>query len=110
MQDFPSIAKVVVRGQETVAIPLLNITHLQCDEFQDTSDIQYRWVKAYANPNANVEVITVGDDDQSIYSFRGSNGYENFLNFKEDFKPTVHVLNTCFSMQAWNSLCCQTLD
>lgn len=94
MWDFPSIAKVVVRGQETGAIPLLQITHLQCDEFQDTSDIQYRWVKAYAN--TNVEVITVGDDDQSIYSFRGSNGYENFLNFKEDFNPTMHVLNTCF--------------
>ncbi len=94
MWDFPSIAKVVVKGQETGAIPLLNITHLQIDEFQDTGVIQYRWLRAYAN--SNVEVVTVGDDDQSIYSFRGSNGYENFVNFKEDFNPEMHVLNTCF--------------
>ncbi|CAH1598719.1 ATP-dependent helicase [Vibrio parahaemolyticus] len=94
MWDFPSIAKVVVKGQESGAIPLLKITHLQIDEFQDTGAIQYRWLKAYAN--SGVEVITVGDDDQSIYSFRGSNGYENFINFKEDFNPEMHVLNTCF--------------
>lgn len=94
MWDFPSIAKVVVKGQESGAIPLLKITHLQIDEFQDTGAIQYRWLKTYAN--SGVEVITVGDDDQSIYSFRGSNGYENFINFKEDFNPEMHVLNTCF--------------
>ncbi|MDA0152408.1 ATP-dependent helicase [Vibrio sp. Makdt] len=94
MWDFPSIAKVVVKGQETGAIPLLNITHLLVDEFQDTGAIQYRWIKAYAE--SDIEVLVVGDDDQSIYSFRGSNGYENFINFKEDFNPKLHVLNTCF--------------
>lgn len=41
------------------------------DEFQDTNDIQYRWLQLIKSPTAHV--MAVGDDDQSIYAFRGAN-------------------------------------
>lgn len=52
------------------------------DEFQDTNLIQYKIVKALTEKSRNLFVV--GDDDQSIYSFRGTN-YENMLLFKRDF-------------------------
>lgn len=52
------------------------------DEFQDTNLIQYKIIKLIAMKYQNIFVV--GDDDQSIYSFRGTN-YENINLFKEDF-------------------------
>ncbi|GMO49020.1 MAG: UvrD-helicase domain-containing protein [Termitinemataceae bacterium] len=57
-------------------------TYIMVDEFQDTSALQYDLLKILSNEN----VCVVGDDDQSIYSWRGAN-YENFRNFEDDF-PT----------------------
>jgi DNA helicase-2/ATP-dependent DNA helicase PcrA len=54
--------------------------YIMVDEFQDTSLIQYRLMKLLAGRN----VCAVGDDDQSIYSWRGAN-YENLLLFEKDF-------------------------
>lgn len=48
------------------------------DEFQDTNDVQYRWLQLLKGPKAFV--MAVGDDDQSIYAFRGANP-ENMLRF-----------------------------
>lgn len=48
------------------------------DEFQDTNDIQYRWLQLLKGPKAFV--MAVGDDDQSIYAFRGANP-ENMIRF-----------------------------
>ena len=93
--DFPSISKAVVRGQETGAIPLLAATNIVVDEFQDTSSIQYNWLLPYGR-SGKTACVVVGDDDQSIYSWRGGNGYENFVQFKAHFKPTIHVLDLCF--------------
>ncbi len=45
--------------------------HILVDEFQDTNPLQYRWLKLLAG-NSNV-LFAVGDDDQSIYAFRGAN-------------------------------------
>ena len=56
--------------------------YILVDEFQDTNLIQYQIVKLLALKRRNLFVV--GDDDQSIYSFRGAN-YENTLLFKEDF-------------------------
>jgi ATP-dependent DNA helicase UvrD/PcrA len=57
-------------------------SHLLVDEFQDTNALQYRWLKLLAGPHA--AVFAVGDDDQSIYAFRGAN-VANMQRFEHDF-------------------------
>src|SRR5256885_13867676 len=52
--------------------------HIMVDEFQDTNKLQYQWLKQLAGDmvdgrlQATGSVIAVGDDDQSIYAFRGA--------------------------------------
>ena len=53
------------------------------DEFQDTNTIQYAWIKILAGSTANVFVV--GDDDQSIYGWRGAQ-IENIYKFSKDYK------------------------
>lgn len=60
--------------------------HLLVDEFQDTNTVQYAWLQLLAGPEA--DVFVVGDDDQSIYGWRGAK-VENIRRYREDFKPTV---------------------
>ncbi|MGQ0287207.1 DNA helicase II [Pasteurellaceae bacterium 22721_9_1] len=52
------------------------------DEFQDTNKIQYAWIKLLAGQNTNVMIV--GDDDQSIYGWRGAQ-IENIQHFLDDF-------------------------
>ena len=56
--------------------------HILIDEYQDTNHIQYRLIKALVNKERNICVV--GDDWQSIYSWRGAD-YTNILNFEKDF-------------------------
>ena len=58
---------------------------IMVDEFQDTSRIQYEILKRLSNPKNNIFVV--GDDDQSIYSFRGARP-EVLFSFRKDFKDT----------------------
>jgi DNA helicase-2/ATP-dependent DNA helicase PcrA len=63
--------------------------HLLVDEFQDTNALQYRWLRLLAGPHA--AVFAVGDDDQSIYAFRGAS-IANMTHFERDFgKPDAAV-------------------
>ena len=55
------------------------------DEFQDTNTIQYAWIRLLAGEEA--AVLAVGDDDQSIYGWRGAK-VENIQQFSKDFKET----------------------
>ncbi len=57
-------------------------SHLLVDEFQDTNKLQYAWLRILAGPDA--AVFAVGDDDQSIYAFRGAN-IANMQHFERDF-------------------------
>ena len=70
--------------------------HVLVDEFQDTNRLQYRWLKLLAGRN-NV-VFAVGDDDQSIYRFRGAN-VGNMAEFERDF----HVENVIRLEQNYRS-------
>jgi DNA helicase-2/ATP-dependent DNA helicase PcrA len=65
--------------------------YIMVDEFQDTSLIQYRRLLLLAGGNTQrPNVCVVGDDDQSIYSWRGAN-YENLARFGEDFPGTLEI-------------------
>jgi DNA helicase-2/ATP-dependent DNA helicase PcrA len=61
--------------------------HILVDEFQDTNKLQYAWLKMFAGPvRANgCAVFAVGDDDQSIYAFRGAQ-VGNMSAFEREFK------------------------
>jgi len=57
--------------------------HILVDEFQDTNRLQYAWLKVFAGPET--AVLAVGDDDQSIYAFRGAQ-VGNMSAFEREFK------------------------
>ena len=58
--------------------------HILVDEFQDTNRIQYKWIKLLHNQTNHI--FCVGDDDQSIYGWRGAR-IENIQKIENDFKP-----------------------
>lgn len=62
--------------------------HILVDEFQDTNKLQYAWLKLLAGENN--ALFAVGDDDQSIYAFRGAN-VGNMHDFQRDF-AVKHVI------------------
>lgn len=59
--------------------------YILVDEYQDTNHVQYLFIKLLANKNKNLCVV--GDDDQSIYKFRGAT-IENILNFEKTYPNT----------------------
>ena len=63
--------------------------YILIDEYQDTNEAQYILTKLLSERHRNI--TCVGDDSQSIYSFRGAN-YKNILNFEKDYKDAKIVL------------------
>jgi DNA helicase-2/ATP-dependent DNA helicase PcrA len=62
--------------------------HMLVDEFQDTNTIQYAWLRVLSGNAA--KVMAVGDDDQSIYGWRGAK-IENIQHFERDFGNAITV-------------------
>jgi len=65
-----------------------NFRHILVDEYQDTNHAQYRWLQLLSSEQRNLAVV--GDDDQSVYGFRGAD-IRNILDFTDDF-PDAHVV------------------
>jgi DNA helicase-2/ATP-dependent DNA helicase PcrA len=63
-------------------------SHILVDEFQDTNEVQYQFLRLLADGGANF--MSVGDDDQSIYGWRGAKS-ENINRFTTDYKDTEIV-------------------
>jgi DNA helicase II / ATP-dependent DNA helicase PcrA len=64
--------------------------HLLVDEFQDTNRLQYLWLKMFAPPGTGQAVFAVGDDDQSIYGFRGAR-VGNMAEFEREYRVDTVV-------------------
>ena len=62
--------------------------YILVDEYQDTNNTQYELISLLVNESSNICVV--GDDDQSIYKFRGAN-VNNILNFQKDYSNAVRI-------------------
>jgi DNA helicase II / ATP-dependent DNA helicase PcrA len=91
--DFSSMMSIAVKALEENKTILNQVrkrfTHITVDEYQDVNPIQEKLVNLLAGPNGNLCVV--GDDDQSVYQWRGST-IENILTFRKRYK-NVHTYN-----------------
>jgi len=82
--DLLTNAVKVFEQDEAVLLKYQNrFKYIMVDEYQDTNNIQYRFVKMLAEAHNNICVV--GDDDQCIYQWRGAD-ISNILNFEKDFR------------------------
>ena len=86
--------------------------HILVDEFQDTNTIQYAWIKALCTPGSSLTVV--GDDDQSIYSWRGADSGNmrrfsseypnvNIIRLEQNYRSTATILNAANGVIAHNN-------
>ena len=77
--------KILERNEDIREIYSKNFKYILVDEYQDTNFIQSRWLNLLSERNKNI--CCVGDDDQSIYSWRGAE-IKNFLEFDQVYENT----------------------
>tara|TARA_Y100000590_G_scaffold146784_1_gene168605 strand:+ start:6530 stop:8569 length:2040 start_codon:yes stop_codon:yes gene_type:complete len=73
------------KNPDILELYLNNFKYILVDEYQDSNHIQSKWLNLLAKKNQNI--CCVGDDDQSIYSWRGAE-IKNFLDFNKIYKNT----------------------
>ncbi len=77
-----------LNNSELLAHYQTRFQHVLVDEFQDTNTIQYAWLRVLVGTHS--KIMAVGDDDQSIYGWRGAK-IENIQRFSEDFSDVMTV-------------------
>ncbi len=104
--------KLFEENKDIKQIYHLNFKYILVDEFQDTNFIQNKWLNLLVNNNKNI--CCVGDDDQSIYSWRGAE-IKNFLTFdqiykgckvfklEQNYRSTKNILGTASNLISNNS-------
>ncbi|MCI2808619.1 UvrD-helicase domain-containing protein [Eoetvoesiella caeni] len=86
--------------------------HILVDEFQDTNTLQYQWLKLLAGEGASI--FAVGDDDQSIYAFRGANvgnmaeferdyAHGTVIRLEQNYRSYGHILDSANALIAHNT-------
>ncbi len=83
-----SVVKLFDRKPEILAKYKHQFRYVMVDEYQDINHCQYGWIRRLVGDTGNLTVV--GDDDQSIYMFRGAD-LRNILEFERDF-PTAKVI------------------
>ena len=73
------------KNNDILELYLKNFKYILVDEYQDSNYIQSKWLNILSRKNNNI--CCVGDDDQSIYSWRGAE-IRNFLDFSKTYKNT----------------------
>ncbi|MFA5989340.1 MAG: UvrD-helicase domain-containing protein [Sphingomonas sp.] len=103
---------ILRRDRDVLAEYQRRFRYIMVDEYQDTNSVQYLWLRLLAQERRNI--CCVGDDDQSIYSWRGAQ-VENILKFERDFpgakiirleqnyRSTSHILAAASGVIAHNS-------
>ncbi len=79
------VVKILEKNSDIREVYSKNFKYILVDEYQDTNFIQSRWLNLLASKNRNL--CCVGDDDQSIYSWRGAE-IKNFLEFDKIYEET----------------------
>jgi DNA helicase-2/ATP-dependent DNA helicase PcrA len=74
--------EMLINNPEILSFYQNKFQYILIDEYQDTNAVQYVWARMLANKHQNI--CCVGDDDQSIYSWRGAE-VQNILRFSKDF-------------------------
>ncbi|MDP5008292.1 MAG: UvrD-helicase domain-containing protein [Glaciimonas sp.] len=108
--------ELMVRNQPLREHYQARFKHILVDEFQDTNDLQYKWLKLMSGQQTNHSsaVFAVGDDDQSIYAFRGANvgnmsaferefKVENLIKLEQNYRSHGHILDSANTLIANNN-------
>ena len=99
--DFPCLEKeawMLLKSSSRVLESVREkYRYMMIDEYQDTSPLQERIFRTIAGKNSNICVV--GDEDQSIYGFRGATP-ENFIRFKDEFHADLVFLEDNFRSRA----------